>query len=139
VELFRGITPPRFIFTAVDCRREDNQVSKPLERVETFGYSLSRVLLVDDRPEMYQHHPENGICIPPFLGSFIDSELLYLQPYLESLALLSNVREVNKDWRHPQEYTNRFLGGIGLHSLLSQAESLESVETEDSQVSEVTS
>ena len=62
---------------------------------------------------MYVHHPRNGIPIIPFTGSLIDTELLYLQPYLEALSLVSDIREVNKEhWRHLQGYTNRFLGGI---------------------------
>lgn len=119
-QLFQNYPPPSFIFTIEQCNRYitgdgDILIVKSLERVTNLGYPLSRILIVDDRPEMYCNDWSNGVPILPFTGDIVDSELLFIQPYLEALSLLSDVRDVNKEkWRHPQGYTNKFLTGVSL-------------------------
>jgi TFIIF-interacting CTD phosphatase-like protein len=125
-QLFQNYPPPSFIFTIEQCNKYitgdgDILITKSLERVTNLGYSLSRVLIVDDRPETYSDNYSNGIPILPFTGDMVDSELLFIQPYLEALSLVNDIREVNKEkWRHPQGYTNKFLTGVPLIEEVSE-------------------
>jgi len=74
---------------------------KDLKKIKRRGYSLERVLVVDDSPEKLARTRGNLIRVRPFLGDPDDDELSKLARYLPTLADAENVRKVDKrDWRH---------------------------------------
>lgn len=73
---------------------------KDLKKVKRKGYDLDRVLIVDDTPQKIERNFGNAIYVKPYFGESDDRELLRLQPFLESLRLVPNVRQIEKrDWR----------------------------------------
>lgn len=52
--------------------------------------------MIDDTPEKLSRNYGNLVRVSPFERSLVDTELFYLQKYLPSLAIVENVREVEK-------------------------------------------
>ena len=73
---------------------------KDLKKVKRRGFSLDRVLMVDDTPQKLERNYGNAIYIRSFEGDRTDNELQRLAPYLLSLADCPDVRAVEKrGWR----------------------------------------
>lgn len=73
---------------------------KPLTKVRRAGWSLNRVLIVDDTPEKCVRNYGNAIYPRPFDGAPDDRELESLSAYLATLKDVENVRQVEKRrWR----------------------------------------
>jgi hypothetical protein len=74
--------------------------AKHLRKLRRKGYSLDRILMVDDSPEKHQKNYGNLIQILPFDGDSTDVELGLLAAYLATLASCTNVRRIEKrGWR----------------------------------------
>jgi carboxy-terminal domain RNA polymerase II polypeptide A small phosphatase len=74
---------------------------KPLAKVRRAGWSLDRVLIVDDTPEKCVRNYGNAIYPRPYGGSLEDGELKLLGAYLATLKDEANVRRIEKRrWRH---------------------------------------
>ena len=58
---------------------------KPLSNLSRLGYSLDRILAVDDTPENHCLNPENLIHIPPYRAAGECHALPLLQRYLEHI------------------------------------------------------
>jgi carboxy-terminal domain RNA polymerase II polypeptide A small phosphatase len=109
-EIVRQIAPAdiafRFVWGRSRCtRRFDHEHMeeywvKDLKKVKRLGYSLDRVLIVDDSPEKIERHYGNHIHIEPFYGDLSDRALLQLAAYLERFAHVENVRLVEKRGWH---------------------------------------
>jgi RNA polymerase II subunit A small phosphatase-like protein len=74
---------------------------KVLKKVRKRGYSLSRVLIVDDTPGKCRQNYGNAIYPKEYLGDAADDELPRLLTYLLQLKDARNVRTIEKrDWRN---------------------------------------
>ena len=105
-EMIRRITPPgisfRFAWARSRCtRRYDTEHLeeywvKDLKKVRKLGYSLERILIVDDSPEKIERHYGNHVRIEPFYGDLEDRILPRLAIFLGRFAQVENVRTVEK-------------------------------------------
>lgn len=50
----------------------------PVKDLNLLGRDLNRMLIIDNIPENYLKHPENGVKIPSFYGEEDDNKLLEL-------------------------------------------------------------
>lgn len=81
---------------------------KRLKKVKKLGYTLERVLIVDDSPEKTRENFGNAIYIQPFEGAKDDDELLRLIDFLKSLSEKTNVRRIEKrGWRNKSNAHNK--------------------------------
>jgi TFIIF-interacting CTD phosphatase-like protein len=98
---------PAFVFTSNRCTRhwvspdesdlEDRFIQlKDLKKVRARGYSLDRVLALDDTPRAYRRSYGNLVRIRPFLGEPDDQELLRVQPFLAEWFQAASVRKIDK-------------------------------------------
>lgn len=101
-----GAAPLAFLWSRERCtrrydpERQDEYWLKDLKKVERLGYSLDRILMVDDSPEKLQRNYGNHIRVTPFVGDPNDIELQQLISFLEHLRDAENVRSVEKrGWR----------------------------------------
>ena len=81
------------------------EYAKRLKKVRRRGFSLQRVLIVDDTPAKVLHNYGNAIYVKPFYGHPNDTELSSLGAYLAELKDVQNVRTIEKrGWqqRHPR-------------------------------------
>ena len=62
----------------VDVQSNGYVYIKDLRKVQSQGYQLERILMIDDSPEKIARQPRNHIKIKPFLGQAYDIELLSL-------------------------------------------------------------
>lgn len=75
--------------------------AKDLKKVKRLGFSLDRVLIVEDTPQKVERNYGNAIYVCPFYGDPSDSELPKLSRYLRSMATVPNVRCIEKrGWRN---------------------------------------
>lgn len=113
-EIIRKIIPSdislRFAWARSRCtRRYDTEHCeeywvKDLKKVKKLGYSLERVLIVDDTPEKIERHYGNHVRIEPFYGDLGDRTLSKLAVYLSQFAAVENVRKLEKrGWHHSSE------------------------------------
>jgi RNA polymerase II subunit A small phosphatase-like protein len=83
-----------------DVERHETYFVKDLKKLKRRGFSLERVLIVEDTPQKVQRNYGNAIYVTPFYGDPEDDELQRLATYLESLRSASNVRSIEKrGWR----------------------------------------
>jgi RNA polymerase II subunit A small phosphatase-like protein len=74
---------------------------KVLKKVKKRGYSLRRVLIVDDTPHKAGRNYGNAIYPREYLGDALDDELPQLLRYLLQLKDAENVRTIEKrNWRN---------------------------------------
>lgn len=74
--------------------------TKPLTKLKRFGWSLERILIVDDTPEKSRQNYGNAIYPREFTGEPDDEELMLLGRYLTTLREEPNVRKIEKRlWR----------------------------------------
>jgi len=79
----------------------DYEWLKDLKKVKRIGYSLEKVLVVDDSPAKLSRNYGNLVSLKAFTGDKDDRELLLLSRYLPTLASVVNVRTVEKRyWRN---------------------------------------
>lgn len=73
---------------------------KDLKKVKRLGYSLERVLFIDDTPGKMARNYGNAVYVTPFEGNEQDKELEWLLKYLHSISHEPNFRAVEKrGWR----------------------------------------
>jgi TFIIF-interacting CTD phosphatase-like protein len=73
---------------------------KNLKKVERLGFSLDRVLIVEDEPRKVRNQYGNAIYVSPFVGSATDNDLDLLAKYLPTISTVTNVRAIEKrHWR----------------------------------------
>jgi len=69
---------------------------KRLKKVKKLGYSLERILIVDDSPEKTRENYGNAIYIKAFEGDQKDAQLAILLQYLIRIRETNNVRTLEK-------------------------------------------
>ncbi|MGB7440033.1 MAG: HAD family hydrolase [Coleofasciculaceae cyanobacterium] len=104
--IFPDPTQLKFIFTGERCRLQLDRDSgvyqsiKSLKKIKIKGYSLKKVLAVDDKPESFSDNHGNGILVKGYNGEAEDRELILLLKYLKMIGQVKNVRKVKKKgWR----------------------------------------
>lgn len=104
--IFPKMTKLQFIFTWERCDvRFDYQTGKyyyvkPLKKLKKKGYSLKKLIAIDDTPETFVDNCDNAIQVRKYKGQQDDDELFLLLNYLKTLATVENVRKIDKqDWR----------------------------------------
>jgi RNA polymerase II subunit A small phosphatase-like protein len=104
--LFPDLSRLRFVWSCDRCTRrydpefQETYYAKNLDKVRKLGFSLERILIVDDSPEKVSRHYGNHIRIIPFTGDPHDRELQKLLPYLVSIRDIENVRKLEKRHWH---------------------------------------
>jgi len=74
---------------------------KRLQKVKKLGWSMEKMLIVDDSPEKCRKNYGNAIYPLPFEGDESDRELELLIAYLRTLVDVPNVRTIEKRrWRN---------------------------------------
>ena len=74
---------------------------KRLRKLKKLGFTMERMLIVDDTPHKCTENYGNAIYPEVFEGNLNDDELPLLQEYLKSLKDLNNVRYLEKRfWRN---------------------------------------
>ncbi len=110
-EVVRRVFPdPRrleFVWCRSRCTlRHDRDVAeeywlKDLKKVRRRGFSLGRVLVVDDCPRSLSRHRGNLVAVSPFLGDSDDDDLPRLARYLPEIAGAPDVRAIDKrGWKN---------------------------------------
>ncbi|MFO1021593.1 MAG: HAD family hydrolase [Planctomycetales bacterium] len=85
----------------IDPERFQTYFVKDLKKVRRLGYSLARVLFVDDTPQKLERNYGNAVYVSEFQGDPEDRELVKLETYLRSLAEVEDVRRIEKrGWRN---------------------------------------
>ena len=104
--IFPAEISPVFVWSRERCvqrydpERLESYFAKDLKKVKRLGFSLDRVLIVEDTPQKVERNYGNAIYVCPFFGDPSDSELQKLGRYLQSLASVPNVRCIEKrGWR----------------------------------------
>lgn len=73
---------------------------KKLAKVKKQGYSLNKILIVDNSPEKVLHDIDNAIYVEDFRGNTSDQELLLLSKYLPTLHTAKDVKVIEKkSWK----------------------------------------
>ncbi|MBT3601557.1 MAG: HAD family hydrolase [Candidatus Latescibacteria bacterium] len=106
--------PLEFTWTSDRCTQHINHEAgqpyliKDLQKVKRRGYTLSRVLAIDDTPQFYEKSYGNLIPMIPFKGNPNDIQLLKVLPYLKWLKQHPNFRKIDKrHWQnHPSTRQN---------------------------------
>ena len=111
---------PAFAWGRSRCVRRYNaewfedEFLKDLKKVRRLGYSLERVLIVEDTPRKVHRHYGNAIYVPPYLGAADDDVLPRLARYLDSIHQTPNVRVLEKrGWMQPGNRSVVTLRGSG--------------------------
>ena len=96
----------RFFWARERCTRVFDPINhqrywvKDLKKVRRQGFSLKRVIALDDSPEKLERHYGNWVPIAPYFGEPEDTELVEVLPFLEYLSQQENVRTLEKrNWR----------------------------------------
>jgi len=107
-EVFGDPARLAFVWSAKRCTQRFDQrtaeyhVLKDLRKVKRLGYSLERVLVIDDSPEKLGRHYGNHLRLRAFEGDPEDRELLDALPFLAWIRTQENFRRIEKrDWRQP--------------------------------------
>ena len=69
---------------------------KDLKKLKRKGYSLDRVLVIDDTPAKLQRNFGNLVRVSEWLGDSGDEELLELGEYLDSIHQVPSFRKIEK-------------------------------------------
>ena len=104
--LIGNCDPLKFLWSAERCTptldpetREEVRI-KDFKKLKRAGYSLDRVLVVDDSPEKHSRNYGNLIRVKPYLGDESDVELRDLMPFLDWIRMQDDVRRIEKrGWR----------------------------------------
>lgn len=86
--LLRGdLSPLSFVLTSRSCRLDaTGEPIKPLTELAD-RWEPSRTVALDNRPSTFALNPDQGICVPDFLGDPEDRVLTELSAYLRTLDL----------------------------------------------------
>jgi TFIIF-interacting CTD phosphatase-like protein len=83
-----------------DWETQETVYIKDLKKVKRLGYSLGRILFIDDTAAKLARNFGNAVYIAPFEGDENDCELVKIFAYLSSIQHETNFREIEKrGWR----------------------------------------
>ena len=78
-----------------DLQWNDYFYLKKLSKLAKFGYSLEKILMIEDTPQNLKQNYSNAVIVSKFTG-VPDEELLHLKNYLYSFKDVENVRKIEK-------------------------------------------
>jgi carboxy-terminal domain RNA polymerase II polypeptide A small phosphatase len=90
-KVFNPSTAPKFAWSVDKCIQKVDLTSngyvyiKDLRKVQSHGYPVEQITIVDDSPEKICRQPRCHIRVSPFLGDLSDRELLNVKVQLEAL------------------------------------------------------
>lgn len=106
VAALAGDLPVAFTWARDRCiRRFDHELQEPywvkdLKKVKRRGWSLARVLVVDDTARKLERNYGNLVLVKEYAGDPADGELPLLARYLADLAAAPDLRRIEKrGWR----------------------------------------
>lgn len=83
-----------------DYELDSYYFEKRLDKLKKKGFSLEKIIIVDDTPQKSGSNYGNAIYIKEFLGNRADEELNHLYKYLLTLKTADNIRSIEKrGWR----------------------------------------
>ncbi len=94
-EIFNDDFPLQFAWSVdrcvqrVDVRTNSYVYIKDLRKVQGQGYTVDRILMIDDSPEKLVRQPKNHYAIPAYTGQEDDYALLDLLQHLKTLEAVS--------------------------------------------------
>lgn len=94
---------PVFVWDRQSCSRKSSFFSfhevftKDLSKVESFGFALSSVLIIEDDPVKIADHRDNAIIVSQYFGDANDNELEQLAKYLDHIDTVDDIRELDKN------------------------------------------
>lgn len=98
---------PTFVWTRNRCtlsfdeELRESFLTKKMWKVKRKGYDLTKVVVIDDRPEQWRSSYGNLIRVKEYLGEKEDNELRLLTKYLEKIKDVEDVRQIEKrGWRN---------------------------------------
>jgi carboxy-terminal domain RNA polymerase II polypeptide A small phosphatase len=104
--IFPGNVHLHFVFDNERCIYRFNhelgryEIIKPLKKVRRKGFTLDKVLVVDDNSDTFQYNYGNAILVSKYYGDIKDSELFALTKYLSNIYKVNDVRKIEKrGWR----------------------------------------
>lgn len=87
--------------TKRDFELDEYVHEKRLKKVKKNGFSMERILMIDDSPEKTKDNYGNAVYVNSFEGDQNDTELKILGEYLNSIKSSSNVRRFEKrGWKN---------------------------------------
>ncbi len=87
--------------TKRDYQLDEYVHEKRLKKVKKKGFSIERILMIDDSPEKTKDNYGNAVYVTAFEGDQTDSELKILAEYLNSIKDSKNVRSFEKrGWKN---------------------------------------
>jgi RNA polymerase II subunit A small phosphatase-like protein len=99
-----------FIWSANRCTpkyfpEHDNSLiyTKPLKKAKKYGFSLNRMLILDNTPQKVMQNYGNAIYPKSYRGEGEDNDLNLLANYLISLKDAENVRKIEKRFWKKQD------------------------------------
>ncbi|XP_019852770.1 PREDICTED: CTD nuclear envelope phosphatase 1A-like isoform X2 [Amphimedon queenslandica] len=93
----KGILPRRYF--RQDCTMDMNGYTKNLSMISE---DLSNIFILDNSPSAYRGNPDNAIPITSWFSDPLDTDLLDLLPFLDSLRFTQDVRSVLSRNLHQQ-------------------------------------
>lgn len=109
--IFPSEIEPCFIFSRERCSYRFNyefgvyEVVKPLKKVKRRGFSIERIIIIDDSPETFKDNYGNAILVNKYYGDQGDEELFLLGEFLNKIDKdkVTDIRKVDKrNWRYSQ-------------------------------------
>jgi RNA polymerase II subunit A small phosphatase-like protein len=91
-KLFGATYPLKFAWAVERCvQREDPRTNgyvyiKDLRKVQSQGYAVERITIVDDSHDKVKRQPRNHLHVKPFTGERTDAELLAIKSGLATLS-----------------------------------------------------
>lgn len=87
-----------------DLETDETYYQKDLKKVTKLGYSLSKILILEDKKENVRRHFGNAVYIKPWYGDPSDVELEKIGPFMDYLSTVPNVRTIEKrNWTSYRE------------------------------------
>jgi len=108
--IFADRIPLKFVWARSKCnfaghplsknKNDSSLYTKDLSALKKYGYSMERILIVDDTPRVCIKNLANAIFPKPFYGDRTDDELKILSIYLKQLKDEVDVTRIDKDkWK----------------------------------------
>jgi carboxy-terminal domain RNA polymerase II polypeptide A small phosphatase len=105
--IFGGSTNLHFVWSNDRCTKTRNLETdefvylKDLSKLKKLGFSMDRMVAIDDSPEKHARNFGNLLRVSEWTGDQEDEELLDVSRYLNWLGAQANVRRVEKrGWRN---------------------------------------
>jgi TFIIF-interacting CTD phosphatase-like protein len=103
--LFGSPNNLRFLWSHGRCTQRLNPETgdtiylKDLKKVKRNGFTLNRVIILEDEPIKVSRNYGNAVYVRPFFGQEDDSELLELEAFLVNVSAEEDFRKIDKRFK----------------------------------------